>query len=116
MLSTFAGRELCDVLQCCHLLLMRSQNIPFAGQGIAAALRAIESVVDAIAYGLIDACQAEAGNLTNQFNSLDVSYSTLTDALPSSGCMMQLCPPSLCGAGSVLCATVTGMYYTDVLL
>ena len=52
---------------------LRSQNIPFAGQGIAAALRSIEAVVDSIAYGLIDSCQAQAGNLTDQFNSLDVS-------------------------------------------
>ena len=52
--SAGPDRHLTRTDLCC---LLCSQNIPFAGQGIAAALRAIENVVDTIAYGLIDTAQ-----------------------------------------------------------
>ena len=48
------------------------QNIPFAGQAIAAALRSIEGVVDSLAYAVIDSCQDKAGDLTTLNNGLDV--------------------------------------------
>ena len=44
--------------------------IPFVGQPISGALRAIEAAVDTIANALIDACQDVSADLTLQKNSL----------------------------------------------
>ncbi|CAF9905319.1 MAG: hypothetical protein GOMPHAMPRED_003114 [Gomphillus americanus] len=46
--------------------------LPFVGPPLAAVLRQIESVVDTIAFELIDACEARSTDLTAQKDALDV--------------------------------------------
>ncbi|GAQ79675.1 hypothetical protein KFL_000350290 [Klebsormidium nitens] len=49
------------------------QTAPFIGQPISQVLRSIESIVDALAFNLIDACQARAADLTSEKDKLKVT-------------------------------------------
>jgi len=46
------------------------QTVPFIGQPVAAVLRQVESVVDTIAFGLIDTVESRASDLQSQAQSL----------------------------------------------
>ncbi|KAK3328056.1 UVI-1 [Cercophora scortea] len=48
-------------------------TVPFIGQPVASALRQVESVVDTVAFQLIDQVQSKASDLTQQAKSLDGS-------------------------------------------
>jgi hypothetical protein len=51
-------------------------TVPFIGQPIAAVLRQIESIVDTIAFQLIDTVQSRSKDLTAQANSLSMTITT----------------------------------------
>jgi len=51
-------------------------TVPLIGQPVAAVLRQIESVVDTIAFALIDMVESQAADLSNQQGSLDMTLQT----------------------------------------
>jgi hypothetical protein len=55
-------------------------TVPIIGQPVAAVLRQVESVVDTIAFSLIDGVQSRAADLTVQANSLDGTLTTAINA------------------------------------
>ncbi|KAI9897349.1 hypothetical protein N3K66_007205 [Trichothecium roseum] len=54
-------------------------TIPFIGQPVAAVLRAVESVVDTIAFSLIDSIESRAADLTKEADSLSSTIGTAID-------------------------------------
>ncbi|KAF1933716.1 UVI-1h [Didymella exigua CBS 183.55] len=55
-------------------------TVPFIGQPVAAVLRQVESVVDTIAFALIDTVQSRAADLQAQTQSLDGTLTTTINA------------------------------------
>ncbi|KAH9866332.1 hypothetical protein J1614_008899 [Plenodomus biglobosus] len=55
-------------------------TVPFIGQPVAAVLRQVESVVDTIAFALIDSVQSRATDLQGQASSLSGSLTTAIDS------------------------------------
>ncbi|GKT46347.1 uncharacterized protein ColSpa_06528 [Colletotrichum spaethianum] len=56
------------------------QTVPFIGQPVAQVLRQVESVVDTVAFGLIDAVQSRADDLRGQASQLTMTISKAVDS------------------------------------